>query len=163
MIRDYWEFLSKDVRARVIFGVVLGLVMLVVAIPYFVTVLNNREAGVEIAEPVEVSEVEETKEVETEEVAEIEEDVSEVADENTGESEATYAYYAPARGSTTTQSTERSVDVVAAEKVTRTTVDDRSAGDDGYTASGVDDLGASDEIGTDGGEVENAGTESGEN
>ena len=151
MVRDYWEFLSEENKARVIFGAILVAVVLIVAIPYFVTVLNNRQ-------PEETAKVEEYTEIETEEAkteetqVEAEDSVAEEAvTEEThagANTNAAATYAAPAANSSSTASNQPAPQ--ADPTPTRTTVDDRSAGDDGYTPSGIDDPGADEEMGTDG-------------
>ena len=151
MIRDYWEFLSKEAKARVIFGVALAAVVLLVAIPYFATVLNHHETGVEMAEPVEMSEAKETEETKTETETN-EAPSTETAEPENTESvveEDAHAYtYARSSSQTASQPAAQTTNSAPAETVSRTTVDDRSAGDDGYTSNGIDDQGTDENMET---------------
>ena len=148
MVRDYWEFLSKENKARVIFGVTIAAAVLVLAIPYFITVLNNRQPN-ETAKVEEYTEIktpeEEKKTDETQDQEKDERDQKEVVEEeslDTDSDESVATYAAPAANTTpTTPATANQPEPQASPAPTQTTVDDRSAGDDGYTPSGIDDPG----------------------
>lgn len=158
MVRDYWEFLNEEKKARVIFGVVLVAIILVVAIPYFATLLNSQR-------PKEAAEVDDYTEIEVANEETIVENQSEIKnDENTASESGTVnddaemasgeivtAYATPTTNSSTvtpeTKTTNQSAPQ-ANSTPTRTTVDDRSAGDDGYTPSGIDDPGTEETLET---------------
>ena len=153
MVRDVWEFLNKETKARVIFGGVIVLVLLLIAVPYFVTVLGGGNSKTEINTAVETEEVEEATEegesdeaVVAEEPAPVENEELEEAEVYPNTSAGATSVATSARGqATTSQATAPASSAAAASNANatpRTTVDDRSAGDNGYTASGIDNPGA---------------------
>lgn len=153
MVRDVWEFLNKETKARVIFGGVIVLVLLVIAVPYFVTVLGGGNSKTEINTAVETEEVEESTEegesdeaVVAEEPAPVENEELEEAEvyPNTSAGATSVAAAAGGRATTpqaTTPTTSQATPAANADATPKTTVDDRSAGDNGYTASGIDNPG----------------------
>jgi len=178
MIRDVWEFMSKESRARVIFGVAIVVVIAAIAIPYFANVLgsNNAKSNVDTAVKAEESAEpeEEIKKDAASEVAENMESTTE-ASSNTAVAEEAEAYPDTSTGvvastsKRTTASKKTTADQPAAGQTTSaaaptetvnrgTTVDDNSGNDNGYTGSNIDNPGAEDSVPTnpdesEGGEV----------
>lgn len=152
MVRSFWEFMSKEAKARLIFGLAILGVILLIAVPYFINAIRHHSSNYNVNIPeVETSSVqpEATEEAKPEPVAEEQKpsDTEPAAEPATTESTTSYAYnYAPAPVATSQPATQASAPV---ETVTRTTVDDNSTGDDGYTFTGIDNPGADDSIPTD--------------
>ena len=109
MIRDYWELLDKEVKARIFFGLAMVAIVLVIVIPYFIAVLNHRNSDVSMEVP-ETEEISETKEEEkVEEKTETpSEEPAETENTDTTTNETTYAYnYAKNSGTQTTSSQQK--------------------------------------------------------
>ena len=165
MVRDFWEFTNKETKARVIFGAVIAVVVLVIAIPYFVSVLGSHPKS-DMATVVEAEEPEKSEETEKVEEAKETKVASEPAPVESEEVESAEAYPDTSTGITNVATTRGASQTTApatsqpasnpapVETPKATRVDDRMSGseDDGYTASGVDEPGATEPEQTDGGE-----------
>ena len=168
MVRDLWEFMNREVRARVIFGAVITGVILLIAVPYFANVLTKKSnSEVTTAADTRAEEATNTAKTETAGTttqttpapAEPEPTASEPAEATApAETTDTYAYRQsttskakPATNASTATTPAASQPVASTAAATETTsqnttpkVDDRmsSSRDDGYTASGIDNPGA---------------------
>ena len=153
---------SDSAKATIVFAIVITIILILAAIPYFVNVLNKRtpEPAVEVDIPnsgqieppadeanasASASEAESTV---TEEPPAVEAATSE---ESRATSEATY-YYAPAPSTPSAESTSpapKPVDTpTSAPESHSTAVDNPGVNDDGYTSDGIDSPGATDQMRT---------------
>ena len=151
MVRDYWEFLNKETKARVVFGVILVAVIAVIAVPYFVNVLNYHAPGVSMELPEEEivmieEKVEKPAKTEAEDVEVSNEEAVETEGDDEVGTETSYTYAYTGNTTPATSQPVAQASPTPKETITRTTVDDNSAGDDGYTASGIDDSSVDEDI-----------------
>lgn len=163
MVKDLWEFMSKESKARIIFIGVLIVVIMLIAIPYLVSVLSHHETNIgadlpgyaEITSETTSSSEETATEPKSDPGPETEPAPEPAAPEPT--ETATYVAYTQSAPSATSQPVAQTA-TAPSEPIHRTTVDDNSGRDDGYTASGIDDPGSdgpaqSDDQSGEGGEV----------
>ncbi|MBR3248513.1 hypothetical protein IKF89_00580 [Candidatus Saccharibacteria bacterium] len=158
MVKDLWEFMDKEAKARIIFiGVLIGVVALI-AIPYLINVLSHHETnvGADLPDYTEIiaeadSEPASSSEEATTKAESSPDSNAESTPEPTSTEPAETAAYATYSRSTPASASQPVAQTAAApsEPVHRTTVDDNSGRDDGYTASGIDDPGTNDPMQSD--------------
>ncbi len=158
MVKDLWEFMDKEAKARIIFAGVLIVVVAAIAIPYLISALSHHETNVGADLPDYtgiIAEADSEPASSSEEATTEAESSSDPATESTPEPTSTepaettaYATYARSTPTSTSQPVAQTA-AAPSEPVRRTSVDDNSGHDDGYTASGIDDPGTNDPMRSD--------------
>ena len=149
MVKGFWEFMSKESKARIIFIIAIVGVIMLITIPYLISVLSHRETniGADLPDYTEITTdtTPQSEEIATEPKSDPEPETEPAPEPAAPEptEAATYVAYTQSAPSATSQPVAQA-STTPSEPVHRTTVDDNSSHDDGYTASGIDDPGSDD-------------------